>query len=448
MDTLQENHSVEFEDDAMCALTKLENGKFIEVPEGTSPAGHLVRQVADKLMLFCERSLGRMVDVSIALNNAVIAATSMTHDVREVDNFSHSIHTATDEMLATVSEISTNSEAASSESKLALDASHSGKAAAERSVTTMETIARAVEDAAAKVDSLQGAASQISDMVGEIDAIAKQTNLLALNATIEAARAGDAGKGFAVVASEVKNLANQTSRVTDEITKRIDNLRKEMNVIVKSMEDGANAVGAGREVIQETCDEMDSISTHIADVTNRMDIIANVLVRQTDASHQVSKGITEIADMAAKNVASIDEVVDAMENADKHITTDMDDMMAMQVPNATIMRAKSDHVIWKKKLAGMMKGRINLNPDELADHHTCRLGKWYDSVTDPTLKDHPAMKALSAPHALVHKHGIEAARKFQKDDFDGAVEQIRMVQDPSGDVLRLLDEILAAAHHA
>jgi methyl-accepting chemotaxis protein len=46
----------------------------------------------------------------------------------------------------------------------------------------------------------------------------------------------------------------------------------------------------------------------------------------------------------------------------------------------------------------------------------------------------------------VHKHGIEAARKFQNQDFDGAIEQIRMVQEPSGDVLRLLDEILLAAH--
>ncbi|OEJ66856.1 methyl-accepting chemotaxis protein [Magnetovibrio blakemorei] len=444
MDILQENHSVEFEDDAIGALTQLENGKFIEVPEGASPAGRIVRQVADKMMQFCERSLGRMVDVSISLNNAVISAASMTHDVREVDHFSHSIHAASADMIATVDEISTNSQAASAESQMALEASHSGKMAAERSVTTMETIARAVEDAAAKVDTLQGAASQISDMVGEIDAIAKQTNLLALNATIEAARAGDAGKGFAVVASEVKNLANQTSRVTDEITNRIDNLRKEMNVIVKSMEEGANAVAAGREVIQETCDEMDTISTHIADVTNRMGEIANVLVRQTDASQQVSKGITEISDMAEKNVASIDKVVDAMENADKHITADMDDLMAMQVPNGTIMRAKSDHVIWKKKLAGMMKGRCTLNPDELADHHTCRLGKWYDAVTDPTLKNHPAMKALSTPHALVHKHGIEAARKFQNEDLDGAIAEIYLVQEPSAEVLRLLDELIAS----
>lgn len=444
MDQHAETIISDVDEDIEGALAQLEHGEFIEVPDGSSRIGKMIRQVADKMMGFGGRSLKRMVGVSVALNDAVIAAASMTRDVREVDHRTQSIAAATEEMVATVKDIASNSEAAAAEAEEAHQAASAGKSAADRSVTTMESIAGAVEDAAAKVDSLQEAALQISDMVSEIDAIAKQTNLLALNATIEAARAGDAGKGFAVVASEVKNLANQTTRVTEEITSRIDNLRSEMNVIVSSMEDGAKAVAEGREVIQTTGNEMDTISTKITDVTTRMGEIANVLAQQTEASNEVSQGISVIAQMASKNVESIDVVVDSMDTADVGITEDMDDVMTMQVPNETILRAKSDHVIWKKKLAEMVIGRTALNPDELADHHSCRLGKWVGSITDPEILNHPAFKALEVPHSKVHDHGIEAARKYHNNDLEGALAEIALVEEPSKEVLRLLDELIAS----
>ncbi|TAN54995.1 MAG: chemotaxis protein, partial [Rhodospirillales bacterium] len=179
----------------------------------------------------------------------------------------------------------------------------------------------------------------------------------------------------------------------------------------------------------------------IRDVTSLMQDISNHLVQQRQAAGEIAQSLEGIAQTSSKDSEAISALLDVSEKGGAQLTEMLNDLAALELRNKVAHLAKSDHMVWRRRLAEMLVGRAKLNPNELADHHSCRLGKWYDAVSDERYKNHPAFKALVAPHAEVHKHGIEAARLFNDGNFDAAVDAIAKIEKPSLEVQRLLDEL-------
>jgi methyl-accepting chemotaxis protein len=121
------------------------------------------------------------------------------------------------------------------------------------------------------IDELAKSSQKIGEVVGMISAIAAQTNLLALNATIEAARAGDAGKGFAVVASEVKNLANQTARATEDVTRQISMVQARTDEAVGAIRDVGDIIGKVGEVTTSIAGAVEEQSAATAEIARNVE---------------------------------------------------------------------------------------------------------------------------------------------------------------------------------
>ena len=425
------------------ALQAIAEGSFDAVPEGTDRLGRAVRSLAEKLQGRARDELETTVGLSMALVDQVVGAAGMMRAARDVSDRSQTIAAAAEEMVASVSEIASSGDAAAAEMAQANETSIRGARVAADAVAAMERIAGAVNDSARKVNILSEASAQIGAIVAQIEAIAEQTKLLALNATIEAARAGEAGKGFAVVASEVKNLAAQTGSATEDIRNRIEKLRQEMAEIVTSMGHAAEVVQGGEKTVHQVGIEMHGIAERSSAVDARIQEIARILEEQQEASSEVSRGIVQIVDGNKAIVEEVGKLLDHVDATEKIVTGDLARTMKADIPLKTVLIAKSDHMIWRKRLAAMLVGRESLRSGELADHHSCRLGKWYDSIKDDAICKHPAFIALEAPHRDVHAYGIAAARCWEKNDLEGALREIAAVEKSSREVLRYLDELAA-----
>ena len=84
------------------------------------------------------------------------------------------------------------------------------------------------------MDELVNIIAHISSILSGIDTISLQTNLLALNASVEAARAGEAGRGFAVVAGEIRELAEETQKLTKDMGTFVENMKHASKKSVQS----------------------------------------------------------------------------------------------------------------------------------------------------------------------------------------------------------------------
>jgi len=192
----------------------------------------------------------------------------------EVSRNLQTVATSTEEMSATIKEI------AKKTTESAKIASEAVKVAQATNVT---------------VSKLGESSAEIGQVVKVITSIAQQTNLLALNATIEAARAGEAGKGFAVVANEVKELAKETAKATEDISRKIEAIQADTKGAVE-------AIGAIGRIINQVNDISNSIATAVEEQDATTNEMARNVTEAAKGASEISKNILGVAE-AAKNTA-------------------------------------------------------------------------------------------------------------------------------------------------
>lgn len=420
-------------------------GKCSAKLESNHPLAGPLNKLVDAMCRDKLTDLDRAVAVSMETSASAIESARMLGELQNIRNQVEAIAAASEEMVASVHEIKDTSSEISSKAEASHEATVSGAKAVQDTRAVIEDISAVISNTVDGIERLNRFTRDIATMADTIKSIAAQTNMLSLNAAIEAARAGDVGKGFAVVAGEVRALSAQTTETTHGIDALVGNLQNEMKEITSSMERSRIAVSNGQTAVEKAWEGMENIKSHTSEMNQNVRQISEVLKQQATASQEVADGIMTISSRASTNVAAIEHVVDCIGAIENGMDKWVESLAQSDLPGKVIKLAKSDHVGWKKRLVRMLVGRETLNAGQLADHHTCRLGKWYDACHDPMYRNHPAFQALLAPHEQVHACGKRAVALFNDGNLAGALAEIKKVEAASVDVLHGLAELDSAS---
>jgi len=252
-------------------------GIFAEVGKATN-------KTADKIRGSMEM-LGQNVQaLSSAAEELTATSQQMSANAEETSRQTKVVSAATLQVNQNLQTVATGAEEMGASIKeIAKNATEAAKVAT--------SAVKVAETANATVSKLGESSTEIGLVIKVITSIAQQTNLLALNATIEAARAGEAGKGFAVVANEVKELAKETAKATEDISRKIEAIQTDTKAAV-------GAIGTISEVINQ----INGISNTIATAVEEQNATTNEMARNVSeaakGSGEITSNISGVAEAA------------------------------------------------------------------------------------------------------------------------------------------------------
>jgi ammonium transporter, Amt family len=236
------------------------------------------------------------------------ASSRMGEKVGQLGSVTDSLHATSDSVASATWQMSTAMDQVKDLMARLVESVNAVALSADQGADISGRAVKLVGAAQLAMGSLTAATEEIEAMATLIENVADRTNLLALNATIEAARAGDAGRGFAVVASEVKQLASETTRATDDIRARVEQVRTgglSTSRTVDEVRAIFEELDATMAAIASSARTQHSLSADVAREAEETFLSAGAVIKSTRAVHDDVRGLTDMSQHMARDSAAV-----------------------------------------------------------------------------------------------------------------------------------------------
>ncbi|CAA7621306.1 putative Methyl-accepting chemotaxis sensory transducer [Magnetospirillum sp. LM-5] len=315
-------------------------------------------------------------------------------------------------------------------------------------VATIQRVSRdtvgMIDDVSTAIQGMEQVAAGISAAVEEQTAA---TSEIARNVSLTAEQAEAVKSRMYSVEESVKN-ADGASHAVSESAVRMDeslvSMRKLLIKAVRTSSDFANRrKGRRRATMLEAELSRDGRSAKVI----IHDLSEDGAMTTAVQGEQCTRGSRVTMTIASENITLEAEISACTEGflhmhfvAGKLESARVDSLSKSSISKLMDL-TKDDHRAFVGRVAEAVAGKLRLLPADLSTHHTCRLGKWYDNVTDDRMMSLPAFRELLDHHRPVHTKGRDVLVALNSGDQPQALAGMDELEELSKRVIATLDQL-------
>ncbi|MBF0262137.1 MAG: CZB domain-containing protein [Magnetococcales bacterium] len=302
--------------------------------------------------------------------------------------------------------------------------------------------AEATEDIGGRIHQIQvqanDAASAVDEIAGVIERLA-EVNREIVNAADEQALA----------ATDIARSMDGVTRAADTVMRGSQELGSAVDEIART----ANTLGNGSRALAETATSMASAIEETATQAEQSNKLAQAMLATVADTVSASQGMRD--DMERTRMASerleataqtISLLIDALGSVSRRLH-EAQASLNTGAPPFDMLRVKTAHLEWLRKLEEMINGEAVMNEREAGDAKACPLGVWLFAAGEGgRFASLPAYASVESTHDQVHA----LARAVIRDHAEGreAREGLRRFNQARDALFLALDQLYVEAARA
>lgn len=337
----------------------------------------------------------------------------------------------------------------------------------EENILCIEKISKNAEEDSRKMQTdmsaLLAVVAQMQEVIGSINAISGQTNLLALNASIEAARAGEAGKGFAVVADEIRQLADETKALTNNMAEFVTNIRTASQQSAESVETTVDALQQinenltvmvdgnieNRKRLQDINESLTNIAATSEEISSSMNEIEEQAFHLDEKVSGMGNDLHKLKDVSVgleevvKPMITIEECLKSANREMGQMALDTFYMPSNRMFIENVGNAIEAHTKWLNALEHMVE--IGEAQPLQTDDHRCAFGHFYYAVQPKNPEILSIWKDIREQHKEFHGNGEHVIRLLKAGNKEEAKTYCQKSEAISKKLLKNFEEMVRVA---